>query len=209
MIDRLALNASGLESRESSHTGGVMNSSQELIALARTGDHEAFRLLFERYAAPVMLFTYNLVGRRDVAEELTQETFVRAYRNLKKLRDEARFSTWLFGIGRNVAREWLRSSEPLNRRGSIDAESVPEPQHPAGISPADQLQEKELNAAIEIALQSLDDERRMVFALKVFHQYSYQEIVDITGFSLGKVKTELHRARVEMRRRLRTFRETK
>src|SRR5687768_11834849 len=106
MIDRLALSASGLKNRESSHAGVVMNSSQDLIARARTGDPEAFGLLFERHARSVLAFLSNLLGRRDVAEELTQETFVRAYRGLPEFRDEAKFSTWLFGIAKNVAREW-------------------------------------------------------------------------------------------------------
>ena len=208
MIDRLALNSGELKSRSDSHSGVVMNSSPELIARARTGDHEAFRLLFERYARPVMVFTYNLVGRHDVAEELTQETFVRAYSNLKELRDEAKFSTWLFGIGRNVVREWIRAKMQLGRRTSDAADSVPQQEHLTNSSPADQLMEKELNGAIITALQSLDEDRRLVFTLKIFNGSSYQEIVDITGFSMAKVKTELHRARGDMRKRLKDYLET-
>ncbi len=208
MIDHLALNSGGLKSREDSHAGMVMNSSQDLIARARTGDNEAFRLLFERYARPILVFTYNLVGRYDVAEELTQETFVRAYSNLKDLCDEAKFSSWLFGISRNVVREWIRS-RVRGQTSSADAISIPEQQHAINLSPADQLMEKELNGAIFMAVQSLDEDRRVVFALKIFHGSSYQEIVDITGFSMAKVKTELHRARVEMRRKLRGYLERK
>jgi RNA polymerase sigma-70 factor, ECF subfamily len=207
MIDRLALSATGLKSRESSHAGVVMNSSQNLIARARTGDREAFGLLFERHARPVLAFLYNLLGRRDMAEELTQETFVRAYRGLPEFRDEAKFSTWLFGIAKNVAREWIRSAEGWRQSSSCDVTSV------SGqgdfSSPADELLGKELNAAMVIALRSLNGDRRAVFVLKVFHHHSYQEIVEVTGFSLAKVKTELHRARAEMRQRMRPYLETK
>lgn len=207
MIDRLALNSDRLNGREDQHTGVVLNSAPELIAQARTGDHEAFRLLFERYARPVMVFTYNLVGRHDVAEELTQETFVRAYSHLKELRDETKFSTWLFGIGRNVVREWIRSRV---RSGGIDlAGVVADQEQSLDLSPADQFAGKELNRAIIVALQALDEDRRVVFALKVFHGSSYQEIVEITGFTLAKVKTELHRARAEMRHRLRGYLENR
>jgi len=208
MIDHLAINLAGHKRREESRAG-VMNSSLDLISRARTGDHEAFRLLFERYARPVLSFVYNQVGRHDVAEELTQETFVRAYSHLKDLRDEEKFSTWLFGIARNVAREWIRTGARAGFSGSANSQSVPE-QHSSGdLSPADDYFEKELSNAISRALQSLDEDRRVVFSLKVFQGTSYQEIVEITGFSLAKVKTDLHRARGEMRQKLRAYVEMK
>ncbi|MEK6283934.1 MAG: sigma-70 family RNA polymerase sigma factor [Acidobacteriota bacterium] len=207
MIDRLALGVDGLKNLDGPQPGVVMNSSEDLIARACSGDQEAYRLLFERHARPVLGFLYNLVGRRDVAEELTQETFVRAYRSLSEFRNQAKFSTWLFGIARNVSREWSRSKEGRDpgRVTQIDLISTPV----ASESPAEELLGKELHGLIESALQLLDEERRAVFALKVFQQRSYQEIVDITGFSLAKVKIELHRARAEMRQHLRPYLETK
>src|SRR5919112_3346092 len=87
-----------------------METPAELIARARRGDGDSFRLLFERYTRPVISFIFYTVGRRALAEELAQETFLRAYRNLGALREEAKLSTWLFGIARNVARESLRAS---------------------------------------------------------------------------------------------------
>ena len=81
------------------------NISDELIARARGGDEEAFRLIFERYTRPVISFIFYMVGRREAAEELAQETFLRAYKSIGSLREEANLSSWLFGIARNVARE--------------------------------------------------------------------------------------------------------
>ena len=161
------------------------------------------------YSRPLLGFIYDLVSQRDLAEELTQETFVRAYRNLKELRDDARFSTWLFGIGRNVAREALRLRRRDNKNLVNNEEFVQEHEDTRNASPADQVLEKELNLTIETALRALDDDKRVVFALNTFHQRSYHEIAEITGFSLAKVKTDLHRARVEMRRRIRPYLETR
>ena len=209
MIERLALHAVQMKRRRGSHTGALMNGSEDLIARARAGDQEAFRLIFELYSRPVLGFLYDLVSQRDLAEELTQETFVRAYHNLKELRDDARFSTWLFGIGRNVAREALRLRRRDNQDPVKDDEFMQQQEDTGNVSPAEQLLEKELNLAIETALRSLDEDKRVVFALKAFHQRSYHEIAEITGFSLGKVKTDLHRARVEMRRRIRPYLETR
>lgn len=203
MIDQLAL--SPLQNLEGS-APVVSNSAENLIGLARHGDQAAFGLLFERHGRLVLGFLFNHVGRREVAEELTQETFVRAYRCLSEFREQAKFSTWLLGIAKNVAREWSRSKEgrTLNQFTEIDTATSPTSQS----SPADDLLGKELHAILEAALQTLDEGRREVFVLKVFQQRSYQEIVDITGFSLAKVKVELHRARAEMRQHMRPYLET-
>ncbi|HEX6730791.1 MAG TPA: sigma-70 family RNA polymerase sigma factor [Pyrinomonadaceae bacterium] len=203
MIERLALDAIQVNR---SHTGALMNGSEDLVARARAGDQEAFRLLFVRFSRPVFQFIYQLVSQRDLADELTQETFVRAYRNLNQLRDDSRFSTWLFGIGHNVAREFLRAKQ---RQIESLSDEINQSEDTRSISPVDGVLEKELNFAIEKALQELDEERRAIFVLKVFQQLSYQEIVEITGFSLAKIKTELHRARLKLRQRLRCYVEMK
>jgi len=188
----------------SGRAGALMNSSEELIARARRGDHEAFRLIFDRYARPIISFVYDMVGRRELAEELTQETFVRAYRNIKGLRDETKLSTWLFGIAKNVARESLRSRVRDDRKVGIDDDRIMELAD-AGVTPDDQLLNKELNGVIREALGALDEDKRLVFTLKIFQQRSYEEIAEITGSSIPKLKTDLHRARAEMRRRIRPY----
>src|SRR5229473_6935008 len=104
--------------------GSLMNSSADLVARACQGDQEAFRLIFERYSRPVISFIYDLVSNREVAEELTQETFVRAYRNLKTMREETKLSTWLFGIAKNVARESIRARRRDNSYVDLEDKSV-------------------------------------------------------------------------------------
>ncbi|HEV8486690.1 MAG TPA: sigma-70 family RNA polymerase sigma factor [Blastocatellia bacterium] len=196
--------ALSLLGQPSGRAGALMNSSEELIARARRGDHEAFRLIFDRYARPIISFVYDMVGRRELAEELTQETFVRAYRNIKGLRDETKLSTWLFGIAKNVARESLRSRIKDDRKVGIDDDRIMELAD-GGVTPDDQLLNKELNGVIREALGALDEDKRLVFTLKIFQQRSYEEISEITGSSIPKLKTDLHRARAEMRRRIRPY----
>lgn len=200
-IDTLNLNPAG---QPGAYPNPRMNSVETLIARARRDDPEAFRLLFERYSRPVISFVYDMVGERALAEDLTQETFVRAYRHLGALREESKFSTWLFSIAKNVAREHLRSAERRSTRVDLDDETVRELPDGA-LTPVAELLDKELNAVVRRALGALDEDKRMVFTLKVFQQRSYEEIAEITGFSLPKVKTDLHRARAEMRRRIRPY----
>jgi RNA polymerase sigma-70 factor, ECF subfamily len=188
--------------------GTLMNSASDLIARTRAGDDVAFQLIFERYSRPVISFIYDMVGERELAEELMQETFVRAYRNLAALREDARLSTWLFGIAKNVAREQLRSRRKLSRKVELDDESVQELRDKKP-KPDDFLINQELNGVIRDALSRLDEDKRMVFALKIFQQQSYEEIAAITGFSVAKLKTDLHRARAEMRRLIRPYMEVR
>ena len=188
--------------------GTLMNSASDLIARTRAGDDAAFQLIFERYSRPIISFIYDMVGERELAEELMQETFVRAYRNLSSLREDARLSTWLFGIAKNVAREQLRVRQKLSRKVELDDESVQELRDEKP-KPDDFLINRELNGVIRDALSRLDEDKRMVFALKVFQQQSYEEIAAITGFSIPKLKTDLHRARAEMRRLIRPYMEVR
>lgn len=170
-----------------------------VVARAKCGDEDAFHLIFNRYGRPVLSFINNHIRNRELAEELAQETFVRAYRNLGGLKDEMRLSTWLFGIARNVVRESSRQSRKDERKVGLD-----EPEslklESGSILPEVKMLDGELTETIHRALAELDDDKRIVFSLKIFHEKSYEEISAITGHSIGKLKTDLHRARAEMRK---------
>ena len=193
-----------LKGQPGAFAGSLMNSSADLVARACHGDQEAFRLIFERYSRPLISFIYDQVSNRELAEELTQETFVRAYRGLHTLRTETKLSTWLFGIAKNVARESLRARVRDDRHVDLEDKLVLNLSD-RGPVPVKQLLNKELNEVIQNSLALLDEDKRLVFTLKVFQQCSYEEIAEITGFSIPKLKTDLHRARTEMRRRVGSY----
>lgn len=188
----------------SSCAEAAMESPEDLVARARGGDGEAFRLIFERYTRPVISFIFYMVNRRDLAEELAQETFVRAYRGLRSMRDGARVSTWLFGIAKNVALESIRRGRRERAVVELDDPSAKGVRDDSP-SPAVRLLDVELNEQVRRALLRLDEEKRLVFTLKVYQQRSYEEIAEITGFSIPKIRNDLHRARAEMRRRLSSY----
>jgi RNA polymerase sigma-70 factor (ECF subfamily) len=202
MMKRLAIEGAGLGAYAAGAFG--MNGSEELIARARLGDDDAFQSIFDRYSRPILSFIYDMTGKRDTAEELAQETFVRAYRNLGALHDPEKLSTWLFGIARNCALEFLRTRRRDERKVEMDDPSVLNLSNNDPL-PEGELLNKEFNEVIRGALASLDEDKRVVFTLRVFHQRSYEEIASITGFSIPKLKTDLHRARREMRRRIRPY----
>jgi RNA polymerase sigma-70 factor, ECF subfamily len=201
MMKRLTVDELSLEGQPGAFAGTLMNSSADLVTRVCAGDAEAFRLIFERYSRPVISFIFDMVNDRSLAEELTQETFVRAYRAIHTMRRETKLSTWLFGIARNVARESLRQRARAVSHIELTHKSVMDLSDNKPV-PVEGVLSKELNELIRRSLAALDEDKRLVFTLKVLQQCSYEEIAEITGFSLAKLKTDLHRARAEMRRRI-------
>jgi RNA polymerase sigma-70 factor (ECF subfamily) len=200
----------GLE-RAQARGGGIQNpdmadedgrDQEQILPLGlQTGDAEAFRAAFERFCRPVFSFILGLVGDRALAEDLTQETFVRAFRGLKSLRHEARLSTWIFGIARNVAREALRQRKSRGIRLDLDEPGWGELADSRATQDRSMI-DAELHGKVQGAIAGLPEDQRLVFVLKIVNRMPYEEIARITGASVPKLKTDMHRARMAMRRRL-------
>lgn len=194
--------------RERAEIGELEDESSDLIARARNGDDAAFGIIFERHSRFVYKFIYGMIGERSAAEELKQETFLAAYKSLHALRGEANLRTWLCGIAKNLVYKMLRSrrKEGINSGEEVMSLTIEDDKHPM---PDRVFFSKELNDAVRSALAKLDADKRLVFTLKELQNLSYAEISEITGFSVPKLKTDLRRAKIEMRRSLRPYLETK
>ena len=131
-MKRLTVDELNLEGQPGAFAGTLMNSSADLVTRVCQGDSDAFRLIFERYSRPVISFIFDMVNDRGLAEELTQETFVRAYRAIRTMRKDTKLSTWLFGIARNVRAcgstfnlDRRRSSSTRDTRGTSRSSNGP------------------------------------------------------------------------------------
>lgn len=186
----------------------LMDSPDDWLARAQRGDNEAFSLIFAHHHRFIYKFIYSMVVDRSLAEELTQETFLGAYKGIQALRGESKLRTWLCGIAKNTVYKSLRArhKEGTQFEGELESLNVIDEQNPM---PDKQFLSKELNRLIEAALGKLDEDKRLVFTLKEFQNLSYGEIAEITGFSIPKLKTDLHRAKTEMRNALRPYLEVK
>jgi len=184
-----------------------MDSSEDLIERVRSGDAAAFQQIYEHHHRFVLKFLYGMVGEIGLAEELTQETFVRALTSIGKMRSEAKLSTWLGGIAKNVASNSFRSRRREDRNleiGGLPFEEISS----SNLSPDTELLNVELQDVIRDALGKLTEDKRLVFVLKILQHKSYEEIAEITDSSIPKLKTDLHRAKAEMRRLIRPYLET-
>ena len=179
---------------------------EEVVASAKEGGVEAFKTLYEVYGRRILNYVYRLTGSREEAEDLTQDTFILAHANLPSLKQNAKFQSWLFRIAQNSVYQKYRGNRPLI--SSIDQEEFSETHSEAlqsnfpQTSPEGRILSKELHRQIEAAINELPDKYQQVFVLSAIHKLSYKEISDIVGRSLAAVKSDIHRARVEVRDRV-------
>lgn len=175
------------------------HSDEEVLLRARAGDAEAFRVIFDREAPGVRRFLGDLLRDDAAADEGTQETFVRAHQRLGTLEQAGKLQGWLFGIARMVFFEQVRRK----RRDGPPLDPAEEPaQVDRAASPEAVLLSAESNRLLDDALQELDEERRAALLMRIDHGLGYGEIAAAMGWTLQKVKNEIHRARLQLRRSL-------
>jgi RNA polymerase sigma-70 factor, ECF subfamily len=185
-------------------------SDQEVVLRARSGQEAVYRELIRRYERPVFALLFRMVRDRELAEDLAQETFIKALNAIDSYRPEFKFSSWIFKIANNAAIDHLRRRElnTLSLDGSPHAET-PEAMQATALqigarqeTPLDAVEAKELGGAIEAAIGSLRPEYRSCILLRHVEGRAYEEIAEMLNLPLGTVKTYIHRARNELRQSL-------
>lgn len=176
-------------------------SDSELLARAcEDEDSSAFGELVRRHQSTVRLFLRQLThGDTALADDLAQDTFIAAYRNLSKFRDEARFTTWLLGIANNV---W-RNERRRHREVALEPERFGDVEPSESTTPA-----SDMKADVNAALGSLSQNERTTLHLSYQDGLSHSEIATALGWPLGTVKTHLARAKDKLRPILASWRQT-
>ncbi len=165
--------------------------NDDVIARARAGDGDAFNLIVETYRNRLFGLAVGILRRRDAAEDVVQEAFIKAYKNLAKFRGDANIYTWLYRITVNTAHNYLRSAR---RKSAVDFEEVAPVIEAKGADPATATVTAELGVAIEGAVAALPPRQREVFILHYFEQLHHREIADILEITEGAVKAHFFHA---------------
>ncbi|MDH3943110.1 MAG: sigma-70 family RNA polymerase sigma factor [Anaerolineae bacterium] len=175
------------------------------LSRAQQGDKEAFSELVEQYHPQVFSLCYRMLGNPHDAEDAAQETFLRAYRAMKRYDPKKKFITWLLSIAANYCIDQHRKKKAV----LIDLEQAPQSQLRAtnpGIEA--QMIHREQQEKVQALLGSLKPKDRAAMVLRFWYDYSYQEIAATLSLTESAVKSRLHRSRVELAKAWKSGQET-
>ena len=177
------------------------------VLLCQKGEPDAFEVLVERHQKRMLNVAYRMLGDYEEACDVVQESFLAAYRAIRSFRREAKFSTWLYGIVVNHARNRIKQTQGRSRHetrsiddpvelmeGSLQRE-VPD----CGESAVEQMEKKEIEARVQECIGALETEYREVLVLRDIQGFSYDEIGELLQLPDGTVKSRLFRARAAMK----------
>ncbi len=173
----------------------------QIVMRHLAGEPQAFGTLVDRYQTRLLNFVNRTIGDRERAEDLVQEVFIRVFRHLHRFDQTKKFSTWIYTIASNLAKNELRnrSRNPLVLFQTIkknwEADHRPLQFEDTTARPDDLYRKRFLKDAVDHCVQRLPEHHREVFVLRELEGKSYQEIAEITGCNLGTVKSRLNRAR--------------
>ena len=160
---------------------------QQIITSVLAGDRDAFSALIHRYSDPLYRHALGMTGSPDVAEDILQQSFIKAYNHLSEVR--GRFDAWLFRIVANGCKDWLKNI----RRTHVSYDEDDQPSNYA--TPDEDLDRSQLRDDLDRALGSLAPSLREAFVMKHVEGRSYEEMADLLGTTVGALKMRVHRAR--------------
>jgi RNA polymerase sigma-70 factor (ECF subfamily) len=167
---------------------------QAVIDRVLAGDRDAFGILIERYSDPLYRHAYGMTGSADVAEDILQVSFIKAFHHLGEVR--GRFDAWVFRIVANGCKDWLKNI----RRTHLSYE---EDDQPSGYeTPDEELDRGEIRRDLDRALAALPSSLREAFVMKHVEGRSYEEMADLLDTTVGALKMRVHRAREALQKLL-------
>lgn len=176
---------------------------EQLVSQARSGSQAAYREIVRRFERPVYNLVVRMVRDAALAEDLSQDAFVKAFDRLDTYRaGQGKFSNWLFKIAHNTTIDHLRRASldtvPLDAGGTDETDFHALLSDPAADTPYDATLRSDLASALQAAIDRLRPEYREAIVLRHQEGLAYEEVAQVTGLPLGTVKTYLHRARKEL-----------
>ena len=180
----------------------------ELVQRVRAGDHEAYRVLVERYQRRIAALALGMLHSEEDALDIVQETFTRAYQHLDRFKGEAAFYTWIYRIAYNLCVDQQRRSGqhpevPITTDERGDEAPLALPDGPAADEPFDRLRDNEIGDRLRHAMRELTPDHQAVILLREVEGLSYAEISQVLECPKGTVMSRLHYARRRLQARLR------
>ena len=179
-----------------------------LMALIATGDHEAFAELVSRHQNAVVGTVAKMMNGSPDAEDIAQQVFLRLWKSAKRYQPTAKFTTYMFTITRNLVfnatrKKSIRKESSIEEQAEDWNQQIENPHE--NERPDNELLQKELREAVDRAIASLPEKQRMAVILRRYEQMPYEDIAEVLGLSVSAVKSQLFRARTQLRDELDRF----
>jgi len=183
----------------------------ELVLRAKEGDKQAFDELYQKYKRPILNYVYRFIGNRAYAEEITQETFVRAYVNIQRFEPRAKFSSWLYRIAGNLAKNYFRHAKYEKRAhstrrttydGSDDEFEIIDSIEDKAKRPDESAQSKETQKLVQKAINELPPQFKEVLILCDIEGLSYEDAAEVMRCKPMTIGSRLWRAREKLAKML-------
>jgi len=181
----------------------VADSDRQIVEKVRSGNSRTYALLVDRHKERAMTLALRLLGSKEEAEELVQDAFLRAYKNLDTFRGDAKFSTWLYRILYNLCMtkvtrrkgkmEHLEEEDRMTKTMLVDDEEI---------SIQERIEHEEITKLVATEIESLPEKLKTVILLFYVQDMSYDEMSAVMNIPVGSVKTYLHRGRNMLRQRV-------
>lgn len=172
---------------------------EQLAAKLQGGDHEAFGLIIDRYESAIIRYAIRLVSDHDIAEDIAQEAFIKAYRDIQSFDTKRKFSSWLYRIAHNEAIDYIRKNKRLV---GLDEASEVASETDLHKTAQRNLDRTDIQKRLEKVINTISFKYREPVILRFYEEKEYEEISEILRIPIGTVGTYISRAKKELRERL-------
>lgn len=178
-----------------------------LMECVKMGDHDAFQELVERHQDMIVGTVAKMLGNPSDAQDIAQQVFLRLWKSAKRYKRKAKFTTYLFTITRNLVfnESKKRSRRKIHSLEEREEESFHQVADSPSKSPSAEILQSELQAAVDNAINSLPEKQRMAVILRRYENMPYEEIAEVLGLTVSAVKSQLFRARTDLRQMLGSY----
>ncbi len=185
-----------MQSHENNHKEKLRQETTELVEALRRGDSQAFNKLVLLHQTRIYNLALNYLKVPEEAKDVTQDIFVTVFRSFSSLRDDTKFSAWIYQVAINHCRNRLKQ---LQRRGFFSSRSIDDPEQPIHLSredsPDKDFEQEERVRIVRTAIAAMPEAEKEVLIMRDLQEMTYEEISDILEVPLGTVKSKLNRAR--------------
>ena len=173
-----------------------MNSEKSLLNLVKKGDKKAYEVLVLQYQDRLVFSVYKFLKDYELAQDIAQEAFVKAFKNIEKFRGDSSFYTWIYRIAINTAKNFLSTK---SRRSEVYDDEIMElklsESAATSENPENILEAEELRSIMMDAIQGLPDDIRSTLSLREFDGLSYEQIAEVQNCPIGTVRSRIHKGR--------------